>query len=203
MPLSCPWETGKHSPVSHVFIRLLLRLLQNGYGLCCVFIHASITFVRALRKPAIGPPYPYLKDRGMRRPLPQMSLFASPFGFPHLPDLQEMSIWVMEEGPGLVAPIERRGEKLGSARAQDLVGGRAVRNLNAQFADDALAVGRRIGRGRIVWSGTKRCRQENLAPCSLDVCPQQCAEGLSCRIWDSFPVSFGRRRRARLPIGRR
>src|SRR6266567_7132754 len=132
-----------------------------------------------------------------------MSLFASPFGFPHLPDLQEMSIWVMEEGPGLVAPLERRSEKLGSARAQDLVGGQAVRNLNAQFADDALAVGRRIGRGRIVWSGTKRRRQENLAPCSLDVCPQQCAEGLSCRIWDSFPVSFGRRRRARLPIGRR
>src|SRR6266699_3833176 len=65
----------------------------------------------------------------------QMSLFASPFGFPHLPDLQEMSIWVMEEGPGLVAPLERRSEKLGSARAQDLVGGQAVRNLKAQFAE--------------------------------------------------------------------
>jgi hypothetical protein len=62
----------------------------------------------------------------------------------------------MEEGPGLVAPIERRGEKLGSARAQDLVGSRAVRNPHAQFADDALAVWRRrIGRGRIIWSGTK------------------------------------------------
>jgi hypothetical protein len=96
--------------------------------------------------------------------LTHMSLFSSPFGFPLLPDLQEMSIWVMEEGLGLVAPLERRGEKLGSARAQDLVGGRAVRNLTAQFADGALAVGRRIGRGRIVWSGTKRRRQENLAP---------------------------------------
>src|SRR3989441_12837885 len=93
-----------------------------------------------------------------------MSLFASPFGFPHLPDLQEISIRVMEEGPSLVAPFKGRGEKLGSPRAQDLVSGRAVGNLNAQFTDDALAVGwRRIGRGRLVGSGTKGRRQENLA----------------------------------------
>src|SRR6266536_3612410 len=46
-----------------------------------------------------------------------------------------MSIRVMEEGPDLAAPIEERGEKLGSARAEDLVGSRAVRNPNAQFAD--------------------------------------------------------------------
>src|SRR5260370_6761729 len=77
-----------------------------------------------------------------------------------------MSIWVMEEGPGLVAPSERRGEKLGSARAEDLVGSRAVRNPNAQFADNALAVERRrISHGRLVFRGTKRRRQENLAPC--------------------------------------
>src|SRR5260221_9560413 len=77
-----------------------------------------------------------------------------------------MSIRVMEEGPGLVAPIERRGEKLGSARAEDLVGSRAVRNPNAQFADDALVVERRrIGHGRLVFRGTKRRRQEYLAPC--------------------------------------
>ena len=57
----------------------------------------------------------------------------------------------MEEGPGLVAPLERRGEKLGSARAEDLVGSRAVRNPNAQFADDALVVERRrIDHGRLV-----------------------------------------------------
>ena len=72
----------------------------------------------------------------------------------------------MEEGPDLAAPIERRGEKLGSARAEYLVGSRAVRNPNAQFADDALVVGRRrIGHNRIVFRGTKRRRQENLAPC--------------------------------------
>src|SRR5258708_19275081 len=63
--------------------------------------------------------------------------FASHFGFSHLPDLEEMSIRVMEEGPGLVAPLEGRGEKLSSARAQDLIGSRAVRNPNAQFADHA------------------------------------------------------------------
>ena len=62
--------------------------------------------------------------------------------FPHLPDLQEMSIRVMEEGPSLVAPLEGRGEKLGSARAQDLVGSQAIRNPNAQFADHARAVKR-------------------------------------------------------------
>src|SRR2546421_241413 len=56
----------------------------------------------------------------------QTCSFAAHFGFPHLPDLEEMSIRVMEEGPGLVAPLERRGEKLGSARAEDLVGSRAV-----------------------------------------------------------------------------
>src|SRR5260370_11932511 len=77
-----------------------------------------------------------------------------------------MSIRVMEEGPDLVAPIERRGEKLGSARAEYLVGSRAVRNPNAQFADDALVVGRRrIGHDRLVFRGTSRSRQENLAPC--------------------------------------
>src|SRR4249919_3208540 len=61
----------------------------------------------------------------------QTCSFASYFGFPHLPDLKEMSIRVMEEGPGLVAHIERRGDKLGSARAERLVGSRAVRNQNA------------------------------------------------------------------------
>ncbi|HCF86271.1 MAG TPA: hypothetical protein DEV72_13840, partial [Ktedonobacter sp.] len=62
----------------------------------------------------------------------------------------------MEEGPGLVAPIERRGEKLGSARAEDVVGSRAVRNPNAQFADNALVVERRrIGHDRLVFRGTK------------------------------------------------
>src|SRR5258708_6718172 len=77
-----------------------------------------------------------------------------------------MSIRVMEEGPGLVAPIERSGEKLGSARAEDLVGSQAVRNPNAQFADNALVVERRrISHGRLVFRGTKRRRQENLAPC--------------------------------------
>src|SRR5260370_16199807 len=91
--------------------------------------------------------------------------FASHFGFSHLPDLQEMSIRVMEEGPGLVAPLEGRGEKLGSARAQDLVGSQAIRNPNAQFADHARAVQRRrIAHDRLVRSGTKGRRQENLAP---------------------------------------
>src|SRR5258708_23172318 len=72
----------------------------------------------------------------------------------------------MEEGPGPVGPSERRGEKLGSARAEDVVSSRAVRNPNAQFADDASAVERRrISHGRLVFRGTKRRRQENLASC--------------------------------------
>ncbi len=37
-----------------------------------------------------------------RDQLTQTCSFASPFGFPHLPDLQEMSIRVKEEGPGLL-----------------------------------------------------------------------------------------------------
>src|SRR5260370_18022634 len=41
--------------------------------------------------------------------------------FPHLPDLQEMSIRVMEEGPGLVAPLEGRGQKPASANRQALL----------------------------------------------------------------------------------
>src|SRR2546425_623655 len=91
--------------------------------------------------------------------------FAAHFGFPHLPDLEEMSIRVMEEGPGLVAPLEGWGEKLGSARAEDLVGNRAVRNPNAQFADHARAGQRwRIDHGRRVFHGTTLGRQENLAP---------------------------------------
>src|SRR5258708_841525 len=77
-----------------------------------------------------------------------------------------MPIRVMEEGPGPVAPSERRGEKLGSARAEDVVSSRAVRNPNAQFADDASAVERRrIGHDRLVFRGTTRSRQENLASC--------------------------------------
>jgi hypothetical protein len=38
---------------------------------CCTSIHVSITFVLLLVKSLVGPPYPYLKDRGMRRPCPQ------------------------------------------------------------------------------------------------------------------------------------
>ncbi len=49
-----------------------------------------------------------------RDQLTQTCSFASRFGFPHLPDLQEMSIRVKEEGPGLLSPIERRGNKLRS-----------------------------------------------------------------------------------------
>lgn len=53
-----------------------------------------------------------------RDQLTQTYLFASPFGFPRLPDLQEMSIRVKEEGAGLLSPIERWGDKLRSARAE-------------------------------------------------------------------------------------
>src|SRR5712691_2872852 len=78
--------------------------------------------------------------------------FASRRSFPHLPDLQEMSIRVMEEGPGLVAPLERRGEKLGSARAEDPR--RAAEQSGTRMrsiADDTLAVERRrIAHGRLV-----------------------------------------------------
>src|SRR5579859_7042999 len=75
-----------------------------------------------------------------------------------------MSVRVMEEGPGLVAPGEGRGEKLGSASAQYLIGSQAVRNLNAEFANNAPAVKRwHSGHRRPVRSGTRGRRQENLA----------------------------------------
>ena len=64
------------------------------------------------------------------------SFVASSFS-PRLPDLDEMSIRVQEEGLGFLPSLERGSQKLRSARAQEVVGGQAVRNLNAQFADDA------------------------------------------------------------------
>jgi hypothetical protein len=56
-----------------------------------------------------------------------------------------MSIRIMEEGPYLVAPIERWGNKFGSARAKDLIGSRTVRDPYAQFADDPLVAEKEIG----------------------------------------------------------
>ncbi|EFH86338.1 hypothetical protein Krac_7631 [Ktedonobacter racemifer DSM 44963] len=60
--------------------------------------------------------------------LTQTRSSISRFGFPRLPDLQEMSIRIVEEGPCLVAVMGRWGDKFGSARAKDLIGSRAVRN---------------------------------------------------------------------------
>lgn len=45
----------------------------------------------------------------------------------------------MEEGPDLAAPIEGRGEKLGSARAEDLVGSRAIRLQSEQNTHETLS----------------------------------------------------------------
>jgi len=41
-----------------------------------------------------------------------------------------MAIRIMEEGPDLVAPIDGRGDKLGSAGAQHLVGSRGYCQLD-------------------------------------------------------------------------
>src|SRR6266516_5691489 len=40
---------------------------------CCASIHVSVTHVLSLVKSLLGPPYPYLKARGMWRPFPQQA----------------------------------------------------------------------------------------------------------------------------------
>src|SRR5690242_19327731 len=75
-----------------------------------------------------------------------------------------MTIGVAQEGPYLVAPIHRRREELGSARAPYLVSSKAVRYANVQYAADGVRVrGRRKGHRGFILSGTASDRQQQFA----------------------------------------
>ena len=75
----------------------------------------------------------------------------------HLADLEEMPVGVAEEGPDLVAGIHRRGQELGAAALQGLVGGLAVGNPDGERMPDLARV---VGRDEFhVWfvrGGTTR-----------------------------------------------
>src|SRR5437660_11451483 len=88
-----------------------------------------------------------------------------------LGELQEMAIRIAEEGSDLVAPIDGRGEELGSARAQHLVSGRAIRHPDGQLAADPVRVrGRRKGHRGLVLCGSTWDREQDLtAPKAQEV----------------------------------
>src|SRR5260370_35099469 len=78
-----------------------------------------------------------------------------------LGELQEMAIGIAEEGSDLVAPIDGRGEELGSARAQHLISGRAIRHSDGQLAADTVRVcGRGKGDGGLVLRGAPGGREQ-------------------------------------------
>src|SRR6266487_4668422 len=80
-----------------------------------------------------------------------------------LGELQEMAIRIAEEGSDLVAPIDGRGEELGSAGAQHLVSGRAIWHPDCQLAADTVHVcGRGKGHGGLVLRGATWDREQDL-----------------------------------------
>src|SRR5260370_38850661 len=80
-----------------------------------------------------------------------------------LGELQEMTIGIAEEGSDLIAPVHRFSEELGSARAQHLVSGRAIRHPDGQLAADTVRVcGRYKGHGGIVLRGATWDREQDL-----------------------------------------
>src|SRR2546421_10735271 len=80
-----------------------------------------------------------------------------------LGELQEMAIRIAEEGSDLVAPIDGRGEELGSARAQHLVSGRTIRHPDGQLVADTVRVCRRgKGDGGLVLCGSTWDRERDL-----------------------------------------
>src|SRR5260370_1980460 len=80
-----------------------------------------------------------------------------------LGELKEMTIGIAEKGPNLIAPINRRGEELGSAGAQHLVSSRAIRHPDGQLAADPVrAGGRGKGHGGLVLCGSTWDREQDL-----------------------------------------
>src|SRR6266566_2818253 len=80
-----------------------------------------------------------------------------------LGELQEMAIRIAEEGPDLVAPIDGRGEELGSAGAQHLVSGRAIRHPDGQLASNPVQIGGRgKGHGGLILRGSTWDREQDL-----------------------------------------
>jgi len=74
-----------------------------------------------------------------------------------------MSIGIVEEGPDLVAPIDGRGEELGSAGAQHLVSSGAIWYPDGQLASNPVQVGRRgKGHGGLVLRGSTWDREQDL-----------------------------------------
>ena len=74
-----------------------------------------------------------------------------------------MTIGIAEEGSDLVAPVHRLSEELGSAGAQHLICGRAIRNPDGQLAADPVRVcGRGKGDGGLVLCGSTWDREQDL-----------------------------------------
>ncbi len=81
-----------------------------------------------------------------------------------LGEFQEMTIWIAEEGPYLIAPVNRRSEELGSAGAQHLISGEAIRHPDVQLAGDPVRIrGRSKGHRGLISGGTAPNRQQKFA----------------------------------------
>src|SRR5215468_7017854 len=87
-----------------------------------------------------------------------------------LRQLYEMPVGIAQEGPYLVAPVNWRGEELGSARAQYLVSGKAVQYADIQLAADGVRVGRRCkGHRRLIAGGIASNREQQFAAYQAEV----------------------------------
>src|SRR5436305_15044981 len=74
-----------------------------------------------------------------------------------------MTIGIAEEGSDLITPVHRWGEELGSARAQHLVSGRAIRHPDGQLAANPVRVcGRGKGHSGLVLRGSTWNREQDL-----------------------------------------
>src|SRR5260370_7562686 len=75
-----------------------------------------------------------------------------------------MTIWIAEEGPYRIAPVNRRSEELGSAGAQHLISGEAIRHPDVQLAGDPVRIrGRSKGHRGLISGGTAPNRQQKFA----------------------------------------
>src|SRR5207249_3811735 len=84
-------------------------------------------------------------------------------------DLEQMSVRVAEEGPNLPAVVDRRGQELGSAFLQELIGAAAVGHPEDQLgADPVRIVGGGEGHGRLVLGPRPSRHQQQPAPQELE-----------------------------------
>jgi hypothetical protein len=102
-----------------------------------------------------------------------------------------MTIGIAEEGSHLIAPVHRRGEELGSARAQHLVSGRAIRHSDGQLAADPVRVcGRGKGDGGLVLCRSTWDREQDLTAPKVEASTR-------CREIRASPSRLARRDRTK------